>query len=335
MRSCFLTPNTWDPAPIKEELSLWKKRILCLALVICAAAVLTACQQQDREIYPDEQPTAAPTFTPKPADSEPVYQDPIVQNPVDLSGMGTNYDTLGYNPEDEEDGQAEEIIISVTAQPATPAPIISSAYAGATPVVIDPIDKPTPTPVPKIEYKDTDYVTYEAGGLHLSFQGPAGWILEGPKGWGEGSDALDTYTLTDPNKDLDYAAQVKIRVVPVNKQYTTNELTKEVTAARDSVRSDLGFSSFEKYGTANYNFIKVRDGDNKDGTPKYSFIKNKGVYTRFKGTLKSNGAKVAGRVIINCYNKTLYILVCSYPGGDLTETFEDVYRKVRDTLIIQ
>ena len=316
---------------------MWKKRILCLVLVICAAGVLTACQQQEREIYPDEQPTTAPTFTPKPTDSEPVYENPDIQNPAaDLSGNNApDYDGLGYNPEDEEEDQAEELIISVTAAPATPAPIISSAYAGATPVVIDPIDKPTPTPVPKIEYKDTDYMTYEAGELHLSFQGPAGWILDGPTGWGEGSDALDTYTLTNPDQDLDYAAQIKIRVVPVNKQYTTNELTKEVNATRDSVRSDLGFSSFDKYGTANYNFIKVRDGENKDGTPKYSFIKNKGVYTRFKGTLKSNGAKVAGRVIINCYNKSLYILVCTYPGGDLTEAFEDVYRKVRDTLIVQ
>ena len=44
---------------------MWKKRILCLVLVLCAAAVMTACQQ--KETFPTtvsqeyaEQPTEAP-----------------------------------------------------------------------------------------------------------------------------------------------------------------------------------------------------------------------------------------------------------------------------------
>ena len=145
---------------------------------------------------------------------------------------------------------------------------------------------------------------------------------------------LDTYTLTNPNLSLDYAGQIKIRVVPVNKQYSKSELDKEVKAARDSVRNALGFSKFDTYDTASYNFLKVRDTGSSSETPKYKFIDNKGRYTRFKGTLKENGAKVAGRVIVNCHDKTLYILVASYPGGDLQEAFENVYRKVRDTLCI-
>ncbi len=319
---------------------MMKKRILCLVLVICAAALLTACQQREQEIYPDTQPTFTPVPTAKPVESVPetVSQDPVSMNLPDTNTTDTsdsfslNYNGLGYNPEDEEDGQTEELIINVSAQPetVTPAPVISSIYAGATPVLIDPIDKPTPTPVPKIEYKDNDYVTYEASELHLTFMAPAGWRLEGPTGWGQGSDAMDTYTLTNPDEALDYAAQVKIRVVPVNKEYTTNELSKEVIATRDSVRSELGFATFDKYDTASYNFIKTVGANGKA-----EFIKNKGVYTRFKGTLKENGAKVAGRIIVNCHNKTLYILSCTYPGGELQEAFENVYRKVRDTLTLQ
>ena len=38
--------------------------------------------------------------------------------------------------------------------------------------------------------------------------------------------------------------------------------------------------------------------------------------------------------MMGLYARRENILV-SYPGGDLTETFEDVYRKVRDTLIVQ
>ncbi len=243
-----------------------------------------------------------------------------------------NFDDPQYNPENEENGQTEELIdVPGNAAP-TPAPTDNGRYAGATPMIIDPIDKPTPTPVPNIQFTDSDYTTYEAAELHLSFQAPAGWILEGPTSWEAGSDMLDTYTLTDTNLSLDYAAQIRIRVVPVNKQYSKNELDKEVKAVRDAVRSELGFAKFDNYDVASYNFIKTRDPQSSVESPKYKFIDNKGRYTRFKGTLKENGAKVSGRVIVNCYNKKLYILVASYPGGDLQEAYEEVYRKVRDTL---
>ena len=60
-------------------------------------------------------------------------------------------------------------------------------YAGASPVVIDPIDKPTPTPLPPITFA---YQTYNATKLHLSFDAPAGWIVD--------DSASDTYILTQP-----------------------------------------------------------------------------------------------------------------------------------------
>ena len=245
-----------------------------------------------------------------------------------------NFDDPSYDPANEEQGQTEEIIPAQgTPAPAvTPAPTDTVIYPGATPMVIDPVDKPTPTPLPRIEFKDSDYTTYECAELHLSFQAPAGWIEQGPTSWEPGGDMQDTFILTNPDLSLDYAAQIRIRVVPVSKQYSKGELDKEVKAVRDAVRSELGFAKFDNYDLAGYNFIKTRDPQSPVEAPKYKFIDNKGRYTRFKGTLKETGAKVGGRVIVNCYNKKLYILVCSYPGGELQETFEDVYRKVRDTL---
>lgn len=312
-----------------------KKRMLCLALLLCAAVMLTACGQRDQEIYSETPPTATPTFAPAP-EAQQVWE---TAQPTDMiAGSQINFDDPQYNPEAEEGGQEEEIYVTIpqaTPEPVeTPVPFQASEYAGATPAPIDPINKPTPTPVPKIEYKDSDYVTYTATELHLSFDGPAGWILEGPTSWEPGSDIMDTYTLTDPNMSLDYQAQIRIREVPVNKQYTNGELDKEVKAARDSIRSALGFSKFDNYDLASYNFIKVQDASSTAEKPKYSFIENRGRYTRFKGTLKENGAKVAGRVIANTHDKTLYILAATYPGGELQEAFENVYRKVRDTLII-
>ncbi len=251
----------------------------------------------------------------------------VTPTPAQQSGGTINFDDPGYDPASEEGGQTEQIVVVQTPAPVTPAPTAASEYAGATPVPIFPVDRPTPTPVPKMEFKDSDYTTYEAKELHLTFEGPAGWILEGPTGWNSESDAEDTYILTNPDMRLDYAAQIRIRVVPVNKQYTTKELAKEVVATRDALRSELGLTKFDKYDTAGYNFLKV-----KNNKGKYEFIKNKGVYTRYKGVLQETGAKVAGRIIANCHDKVLYILSASYPGGDLQETFENVYRKVRDTV---
>ncbi len=257
---------------------------------------------------------------------------PAAAGPTPTPAGSVDYDDPSYHPEDEENGQDEQIPAGTEGPAATPAPTSASIYPGATPMIIDPIDKPAPTAVPKIEFKDSDYTTYQAPELHLTFQGPAGWSLQGPTSWEPGSDMLDTYTLTNLDLSLDYAAQIKIRVVPVNKQYSKSEMDKEVKAVRDSIRSELGFSKFENYDVASYNFIKVPDPKSAVEAPKYKFIDHKGRYTRFKGTLKENGAKVGGRVIVNCYNKKLYILAASYPGGDLQEAFEDVYRKVRDTL---
>lgn len=273
-----------------------KKRMICLLLALCAVMVLTACQKQ--ETFPNQPRANAPAEQPPvsaPA-AEPVQQ-------VFTAGSGTpDYDSGEYNPALEEGGQEEQI---APGSYATPAPTMRSEYAGATPVIIDPIDKPTPTPLPKLKFS---YVTYEASALHLSFSGPTDWIVN--------DSAPDTYMLTNPDPSMDYAATVTIRVVPVNKNYTRNELVKEVKGAMDTIRSDGDFSSFDPSDTATRTFI---DGN--------------GVYMAYKGTLK-DGRGVAGRVIVNCVDKTLYIMHCSYPRS-MADTFADgVYNKIRSTMKI-
>ena len=271
---------------------MWKKRILCLVLVLCAL-LLAACQQE-KVIYPtqgrpDTQQSAAqqaPAAQPDTGSSQNVFP---------------NYDDGSYNPASEEGGDEEYIAI---ANPATPAPTVNNSYAGATPVVIDPIDKPTATPVPTLKFT---YAQYAAEALHLSF--------EAPEGWTEDSSAADTYILTGSIKDLKYQPQIVIRSVPVNKNYTKNELTKEVKAALDTIRGEGGFSSFDPSSTATRTFI---DGN--------------GVYMAYKGTLKDSGEGVAGRVIVNTVDKVLYILHVSYPRSMADNFAEGVYNKVRSTM---
>ena len=270
-----------------------KKRILCLVLVLCAI-LLSACQQE-KVIYP----TQAGTNT----ESQPAVQEAAAaqQNMTTSQNVFPDYDDGSYNPESEEGGDEEFIAIASTA---TPEPTMNSVFAGATPVIIDPIDKPTASPVPQIKFS---YAQYEVQAMHIAFEGPASWTVD--------NTAADTYILTDTvDTQLDYQPKIEIRTTSVNKNYNKNELTKEVKGALDTIRGEGDFRSFEPSSTATRTFI---DGN--------------GVYMAYKGT-KKDGTGVAGRVIVNTVDKVLYILHVSYPRS-MADTFaEGVYNKVRSTM---
>ena len=274
---------------------MWKKRIVCLVLVICAALVMTACQQKETFPTAPQEPASQPTAEPR--NDQNIFGDTPVPKEID-------FDDGSYDPTQEEGGGAEEVVAAVdfTLEAPTETPTVQSEYAGATPVLIDPIDKPTPTPLPTLTFA---YQKYEAKALGLSFEGPAGWL--------EDDSQPDTYTLTNPDPSMDYAAQLSIRLVPVSKNYTKNELIKEVKNTLDTLGSD-GFRKFERSNTAGRKFMNVD-----------------GIYANYSGTT-TEGVKIAGRLIISCVNKTLYILNVSYPQGYTKVYVDNVYDKFRHTV---
>ena len=229
----------------------------------------------------------------------PVQEQVVAEAPA----QQINFNDGSYDPASEEGGQSEQVIAETNA--ATAAPVMQSEYAGATPVKIDPVDKPTPTPLPKLTFS---YNTYNASNLHLTFEGPAGWMVN--------DLAVDSYTLTNPDPSMDYEATVEIRTIAAGKDYTQKELIKEVKAQADTLRSTGNFQSFDASDTAARFFI---DGN--------------GVYLAYKGVLNDGQETgVAGRIIVNTVNKTLYVLHVSYPRG-LADTFADgVYNKVRHSM---
>ena len=269
---------------------MWKKRILCLALALCALLVMTACQK--KETFPTSaQPQAVPTAEQQQAQN--IFGDTPVPPEID-------FDDGSYDPSSEEGG-GEELIGDPQAAE-TSAPTMKSEYAGATPVLIDPVDKPTPTPLPTLTFT---YTTYEATALHLSFDGPAGWLTD--------DSQPDTFVLTNPDPSMDYAAFLSIRTVPVSKNYTRNELIKEVKGTLDTIGSE-GFSKFDRSNTA------VR-----------KFMNSDAVYANYTGTTLDN-VKVGGRLIIACSNKTLYILHVSFPQGYRETYVGAVYDKFRHSV---
>ena len=270
---------------------MWKKRILCLVLVLCTALVMTACKQ--KEMFPTS--PQQPEVTAEPQSEQNIFGDTPVPQDID-------FDDGSYDPTQEEGGDEEEVIAAANPDEPTAAPTMQGEYAGATPVLIDPIDKPTPTPLPALTFT---YEKYEAKALGLTFEAPSGWLPD--------DSQPDTYTLTNPNPAMDYAAQLSIRLVPVSKNYTKNELIKEVKGTLDTLGSD-GFKKFDRSNTAGRKFM------NADA-----------IYANYTGTLTS-GVKVAGRIIIACSNKTLYILHVSYPQGYTKTYVEGVYDKFRHTV---
>ncbi len=273
-----------------------KKRLLAVLLALCCV-VLCACQAKETfptagEIGQVNSQTVNQTVNSMQTEETVAEAQEIFTGAV----VGSiDYDDGSYDPTSEEGGSGEPV--DDAAAIPTVAPTFQSEYAGATPVVIDPIDKPTPTPLPKLTFA---FATYEASALHMTFEAPTGWI--------EDASQPDAFTLINPDQTMDYPAQLTIREVPVNRAYSESELTKEIKGALDTLKSD-SFRSFSPSNTATR-----------------TFMNSKGVYANYSGR-NNDGVEVAGRIIASCVDKTLYILHVSYPKG-YTETYvENLFHK--------
>ncbi len=263
-----------------------KQRLLKLLALCACLGMLTACQTSSPDAYHGSRNTNQPS-----------------QNPASAIGQPTS---APVDPLAEEDEEEDTLPLFSNAPVASAAPTIRSEYAGATPVVIDPIDKPTPTPVPPLTFT---YTTYNATKLHLSFEGPVGWTVD--------DTVENSYIIQNPNAAMDYAATLTIRAVKVDKDYKTADLKQEVTDMLSAI-GKANFKAYDKSLTANRANL---------------LLKTDGVYANYTGTLEGN-IKIAGRVLAVYTNGTLYTVHITYPAA-YTNTYKDnVYEKLRDTITI-
>lgn len=232
-------------------------------------------------------------------------------------GETKRYDVLSYNNDgtqqsndtamdplaEEEDWEAPALPTQVVVTP-TPAPTVRSEYAGATPVVIDPIDKPTPTPVPALTVA---YTTYDAIKLGLSFEGPAGWLKD--------DSAADTFIIQNPNARIDYPATLTLRAEQVSSDYSTSDLKTVI----NSMLNAIGAAGFDEYAPSN--------------TDTRSLLGKTGVYANYTGTL-NDGREVAGRVHAVCVDRVLYTIHITAPKAQWNDYKEKVYDHLKDTLTI-
>ena len=274
-----------------------KRWLMALALLVCLC-LLTACKTSEPDRYqvktqnPGQQQTAGTTgSTGNQVLVDDEYMDPLAEE--------------DYNNFDDSDWMEE----LPTAEPPTPTPalVFRGEYAGATPVPIDPIDKPTPTAVPKLQVA---YAAYDAKKLGLSFEGPAGWLQD--------DSAEDTFILQNPDARMDYAATLTLTAKKVSADYSTSDLKSVVNGMLDSI----GAANFAEYDPSQ--------------TDSRSLLGKNGIYANYTGTLLVNGEEVnvAGRVHAVCVDKVLYTLHLTTPRAQWNDYKDMVYDKIRDTLTI-
>ncbi len=285
------------------------KKFRLLALMCVCVLALSACGSSNNNTnFTVVSTSSSQNLYGNQTTATTVTESPSISLTVD--DETADYDDGSYDPASEENSGEGEVITlpDVAAEPettSTPVPTIRSEYAGATPVVIDPIDKPTATPVPALSFS---YTTYDATKLHLSFEGPVGWTVDDTDN--------DTYVITNPDTSADYAASMTLRVTSVTSDYSNSQLTSEVKNMLNTIKSSTSFKSFSPSNTASR-----------------TLLDKAGVYANYTAVL-SDGTRIAGRVHVTCLNKVLYTVHITYPR-DYTDTYVDkVYKKMRDTIKI-
>ena len=272
-----------------------KKGLLAVSLLLCAG-MLCACsgEKEPETHYQVATITAAPTQAILPTDvptAEPAEEQPAATE--------INWDA--YDPTQEE-GKDAPIDLQPSATSTVGVLTINSAYAGASPVVIDPIDKPTASPVP--EMKIASYATYDALNLGLSFQGPAGWQEE--------SNVSGMYRIVNPDLSVDFQAHLTITVE--SGSMNEKQMTTAVKSYISTLKSNGDYKSISSTSTANRTLLDA-----------------KGVYADYTATL-ATGAKIYGRVHIACLNSKIYTVHTEYPY-DYREVYKtSLYNKMRSTI---
>ena len=278
-----------------------RRKLKLIGCVALCAVLLAGCQAKQEEEFDIISATQRPT--------QNVYAATATPGSV-VNGL-LDYDDGSYDPASEEDNvENTGSIFDTTYAPVVPevtaAPTVNSAYAGASPVVIDPIDKPTPTPLPAISFS---FQTYSATKLHLSFDAPVGWTVD--------DTSTDTYILTQPDYEAipGYQASITVHTASVNSQYNSSDLAKEVKQMLETIGSG-GFSSFSESRTA-----------------ERTLLSKAGVYANYTA-VTSDGVEVAGRVHVTCIDKVLYSVHVTYPLGYRDTYVDQVYGQLRKTITI-
>lgn len=186
--------------------------------------------------------------------------------------------------------------------------LITPENPEATPVPIDPIDKPTPTPAPTPSFV---YDHYENTAMGVSFSIPYTWLLN------PNTNLETTVQFVEPKSEMmdpdGYQTRITIEKYSMGLEQTASDAKTRL----ESVLEELGasFTTFTPNAIASGNF-----GDGK------------GYYCYYKADY-NDGTKtyeMNGRVIVVAHGKALYQIRLTTPR-DWYSYYNYLWRKVRST----
>lgn len=278
------------------------KLLVCLLM---AMLMLTACSgKPDPEDFPDITqnigPAATPTSTPT---APPVQQGEVTggesifdQNPY-LEDEFTEQDAM-----DEEDYVDPEYGVLDSYVASEPVGTVYP-YAGSTPIPLNPVDMPTPTPKPDLSFNYTQYIASTVG---VTLKGPANWQVN------ESQSGM--FILSEPTNQVKDGQQciITISAEPIGTNYKQKELETHVEQRLDSIGGSQ-FTSFKPSYTATRHMLG-----------------STGVYANYSGTL-TDGTAVGGRIQYVSVDGILYGLEIVFPEGFRSD-FIDVFGEIRSSM---
>lgn len=255
------------------------KKAMLLVFLLLAAVLLVGCAAQETN-FPDA--------------SANWQKDPLTVMPTDAP-VQLQDDAAGYDPLAEEDGQTY-------VAGALYDEYGNTLYAGATPIPLDPIDLPTPTPRPSLDFT---YGAATAENLKLSFEAPVGWVMD--------STSPDMIVLTDLQTYDNFNATMTVKISSVASDYKLSDVKAEVK----SVLAELG----------QYNYTTWETTELASRT----LLKKDGYYANYRGEYY-DGTIVRGRVMVALLDNNQIITLHMAAPGWYNESYMKVVAHFRDTL---
>lgn len=177
----------------------------------------------------------------------------------------------------------------------------NKVYAGATPILLNPIDMPTATPKPSLVF---GYTPFDFENLGLRFDAPQGWYLD--------SSAPNTITLLDPNTYDGVQASISVSITSVDKDYELNDVKQTLNDTLKEL-------------SRNYVEWEQRVAGSK------TQLKKDGYYNRYTARTVE-GAEVRGQVRIALLDGNRIITVILTAPGGYADSYVNVLDHIRETM---
>ncbi|MBR6525946.1 MAG: hypothetical protein IKT57_08230 [Clostridia bacterium] len=179
-----------------------------------------------------------------------------------------------------------------------------SQYAGASPVPLDPVDMPTPTPRPELTFT---YVKTQVEQLGIQFEIPGNFVRD--------DSVSGTVIFTDPNTLDNVNATITLKLASVSSDHKLDNV-------KNDIQNELAL-------LGQYNFS---DWSTTDPTARKMLGKD-GFYSDYRGVLL-DGTIVRGRVQMALMDNNLLLTMEYRAPGWFNSSYKNVFDHIRSTMSI-